>query len=91
MFHGSVEINLSEELGYSYIYHYNPYSDLYYCIYRDDYDKYWNGFNNDVKIGWTSGKDMFECQLKMLQRILGVPEDGILGPDVIGAYSKRKK
>jgi len=61
--------NLYEELGYSFVYHYNTYSNEHYCISRDDYDKYWNGFKDKCEIGWTSGATVEEAQRKMLKRI----------------------
>lgn len=61
--------DLYEELGYSYIYHYNGYTKEHNCIHREDYKYYFNGFKDKCDIGWTSGKTVEEAQKKMLKRI----------------------
>lgn len=91
MFEDSIEIDLYKELGYSYVYHYNSYSCIYFCIHREDYISYWNGFEDKAVHGWTSGDTIEEAQIKMLQRTLNVEEDGIIGPQTIKAFRNKKK
>jgi hypothetical protein len=68
-------------LGYNFLYHFNPYSNKNYCIYRHDYSWYWNKKCSSYQpdIGCTDGDTMQEAQIKMYQRINSLIEDGIIG------------
>ena len=46
---------------YQYIYHYNTYTETWYCISRHDYVNYFNGFTTVEKIG--VGKTVEEATL----------------------------
>ena len=61
--------DLYEEVGFNFIYHYNPFNKLHYCIAREDYVNYWNGLEEDSSLGWTSGKTIEEAQRAMIEKI----------------------
>lgn len=58
---------MHKQLGYNYVYHYNEFNDIWYCIPRDSYSQYWNPTSEKNK-NWTEGKTLKEAQQKMLER-----------------------
>jgi len=41
----------SDKSNFDYLYHYNPYTELWACFCRDDYRNYFNGSKSIEKIG----------------------------------------
>ena len=56
---------MHKKLGYSYIYHYNEFTDTWFCIPRDEYLNFWQP---DAKGNWTSGSTLAQAQTKMLAK-----------------------
>ena len=80
--------DLYEELGYSFVYHYNSYEKKHYCICREDYRFYFNGFKDKCKIGWTSGDTVEDVRQRVVDMAFAMPGmktlDDILGDEELG-------
>jgi hypothetical protein len=56
--------NTVEELGHNFVFHFNGYQNLWYCIPRDQYNDYWNNIKNK---NCTGGQTIEEAAKKMLK------------------------
>lgn len=58
----------AEQLGYNYIFHFNEYEELWYCIHKDSYSNYKGRANYGLHPNhWTSGKTIEQAAEKMLK------------------------
>ncbi len=55
-------------LGYKYVYHFNEYEKLWYCIDRSSYMNYWDN-NKKRASDWVSGTSVEEAAGKMIKKV----------------------